>query len=1753
MLCLPGEPVKMCIKSVVCEVQRLAEYERYLGQEARSLAQESSASSSGQVLQRAQLEGDLHRIQELFPNDNLRLHEQDVLTTKPKNVARKRNGANNAARLPRAASAKSLNCGPSQPAGKPSPARTFLLETPVQFTTGMQSQERHLFLFSDLLLIAKARSGGTFKLKQSIRMSELWLTANHIEDVAESNKSQETSFVLGWPTTNVVATFMTAAARDLWWGRLSELVREESLKEPPETNIQVVYHDSETNTEYCKKILVSSEMTAAGCVNLATRLLDLQGPFQLWARTCSEEAPYPLIGHERPFAVKLSNLRHKLSLEEGFDLEHCNKSGHDTCHFILRPILKSPAKKNKSKITGLLRRSLSLNPSVFGVNLSRLDENGLPKPVLVMLQQLFAKGPFTQGIFRKSANVRIVRELRDQIESSGESGCLEDAPIIAVAALLKDFLRSLPDPLLTSHLFPLWMASLESADPIKTIKSILDRLPKANYTLLSHLVCVLHHIARRSKHNLMCASNLGVCCGPSLLWSPSPTVNQSRAIPALTEMLIRHCEALFGEAVTQLFGEERSDSGAEESTDSLHSGGLSLDSLDLTEPPRKDHMSLSRDSGLTLSDCQSSSSGSSAPSPSPRSFCRASSARWTAASPVPFEFRSAVVAHAWLETVLDVIELLPVDIVKREILPIATSARQLSQSVNSRITCCRLLGKVATRLDAATASKDVLPTAQSLCQDVSDDVRACICLQLRFIGDSMAEDVVKLLPLLVQLAGDEESNVRQAAIQTIGHLLPRLKSDSVKDIVVPLIKVAAENAVKAEEDVICVISQEFGKIAQISKSYLTAADKSWFVEYFIQLAQIGTPSAANAEEKKPDFTFIGNSVQVNDRFVECRRSCAFNAPAMFQFASTLPENVDSLIPTFRNLASDSYFMVRRTIACGLHEVVKVLGSKSILIKAELIRLLKDSNEEVLQGLIPHVSEILDVLQQNQVIGADQTDASTIDLGRALIKCESEVSSTNNWRLSALMLNQLEILPKCFSSDFIYTYVVPIIRKRVLYSRPLPVRLAAGKTLLIFLRYNLKSQQRVDIRNQICTDFAHASSCYMRMIFIRMMIDATMIFSSMYFKEHFCSTLLSLMEDPVANVRLKVVTLVPTIKACLRLPADKKLLSTLETNVRNLMSNEKDRDVSAALTEAACQMDSIEVRVDSQPSPTKLGRYDSEDMKKYEEEKKIESMLGGANTTNVSNLIKKPNALKLPPTSRAPALTSGSESPVRPTVKPKGGESPKSSTPPSRPSLVRQMSTTTRQVPDLPKASTSSDILTTSSWSRFTCNSSQLGQQQQPWERAISSCHNITLTLTNPTYMMASDYSTGQQQQQHHHHHGAHCSCYELADRIFRTQAFSPEHHNNYSRSDSIHCSCLNGSNYLKTTNLFHTKHDYKFSDFTKSSLTSMRDDKNDMMQDSMFSRSSLANKYRSPDIGAFQSQYNPYWTFSSMPEIPVTLVDDEFMVDAGIRIPSQLGSNQSTSKIPNLEDIIYRNKKLTNTDRLRRSNTAFDKSKQFNFALRKGFSLDYEDPVSQPASMANNRDSSSSYSSQTSPEDRPKSSGIGSQNRARFGFEMQAQRKAMQEDKAKQRNSILVEKDRMKPLQPRNNIGEKSKRHSAGYAGVKLPESKETTNKLVKFKRHSIEVPDYHPDRNTSASRNIRRLNTLDVNHNQGLSKIPVRSIHVSGSRTAPVTRTSSPIRVDPELFQSVAYKSSEGFSQERRLRRFRSSDEEVDKLCQKF
>ena len=48
-----------------------------------------------------------------------------------------------------------------------------------------------------------------------------------------------------------------------------------------------------------------------------------------------------------------------------------------------------------------------------------------------------------------------------------------------------------------------------------------------------------------------------------------------------------------------------------------------------------------------------------------------------------------VVANAWLETLLDAIDLLPPDVIKREIVVIAVNKAQIEQSITSKKAACR--------------------------------------------------------------------------------------------------------------------------------------------------------------------------------------------------------------------------------------------------------------------------------------------------------------------------------------------------------------------------------------------------------------------------------------------------------------------------------------------------------------------------------------------------------------------------------------------------------------------------------------------------------------------------------------------------------------------------------------------------------------------------------------------------------------------------------------------------------------------------------------------------------------------------------------------------------------------------------------------------------------------------------------------------------------------------------------------------------
>ena len=67
----------------------------------------------------------------------------------------------------------------------------------------------------------RSSNSNQFKLKHRVRVCEMW-TANCLDDVSEATRAVDKSFVIGWPTTNTVATFSTSDMKELWFTKLQE-------------------------------------------------------------------------------------------------------------------------------------------------------------------------------------------------------------------------------------------------------------------------------------------------------------------------------------------------------------------------------------------------------------------------------------------------------------------------------------------------------------------------------------------------------------------------------------------------------------------------------------------------------------------------------------------------------------------------------------------------------------------------------------------------------------------------------------------------------------------------------------------------------------------------------------------------------------------------------------------------------------------------------------------------------------------------------------------------------------------------------------------------------------------------------------------------------------------------------------------------------------------------------------------------------------------------------------------------------------------------------------------------------------------------------------------------------------------------------------------------------------------------------------------------------------------------------------------
>ncbi|XP_044247832.1 rho GTPase-activating protein 6 isoform X3 [Ursus arctos] len=215
---------------------------------------------------------------------------------------------------------------------------------------------------------------------------------------------------------------------------------------------------------------------------------------------------------------------------------------------------EAQSKKEKAR-----DKKLSLNPIYRQV----------PRLVDSCCQHLEKHGLQTVGIFRVGSSKKRVRQLREEFDRGVDVSLEEEHSVHDVAALLKEFLRDMPDPLLTRELYTAFINTLllEPEEQLGTLQLLIYLLPPCNCDTLHRLLQFLSMVAKHANDNVskdgqevtgnkMTSLNLATIFGPNLLHKQkssdkefsvqsSARAEESTAIIAVVQKMIENYEALF--------------------------------------------------------------------------------------------------------------------------------------------------------------------------------------------------------------------------------------------------------------------------------------------------------------------------------------------------------------------------------------------------------------------------------------------------------------------------------------------------------------------------------------------------------------------------------------------------------------------------------------------------------------------------------------------------------------------------------------------------------------------------------------------------------------------------------------------------------------------------------------------------------------------------------------------------------------------------------------------------------------------------------------------------------------------------------------------------------------------------------------------------------------------------------------------------------------------------------------------------------
>ncbi|CDQ90558.1 unnamed protein product [Oncorhynchus mykiss] len=186
-----------------------------------------------------------------------------------------------------------------------------------------------------------------------------------------------------------------------------------------------------------------------------------------------------------------------------------------------------------------------------------------------VLRCFFPTGLQTVGIFRVGSSKKRVRQLREEFDRGVDVQLDEEHSVHDVAALLKEFLRDMPDPLLTKELYTAFINTmlLDCEEQQSATQLLVYLLPACNSDTLHRLLQFLSTVANHAHDsqdkdgqevtgNKMTSLNLATIFGPNLLHKQkssdkefsvqsSARAEESTAVIAVLQRMITTFHSLF--------------------------------------------------------------------------------------------------------------------------------------------------------------------------------------------------------------------------------------------------------------------------------------------------------------------------------------------------------------------------------------------------------------------------------------------------------------------------------------------------------------------------------------------------------------------------------------------------------------------------------------------------------------------------------------------------------------------------------------------------------------------------------------------------------------------------------------------------------------------------------------------------------------------------------------------------------------------------------------------------------------------------------------------------------------------------------------------------------------------------------------------------------------------------------------------------------------------------------------------------------